>query len=265
MREAASAVEVEEEPREAWKPHAAFGVDCPGIMEWDSRDEVVWGATCNVCGTKTGTQAKLVSPELMAEWCMRRSRLPAQFMDKPFQKTKPSADARTALRAWLDGWDGKPRQWKSEMRRFEARVPVVEPVKAKPPILVGPPGTGKTHLLAQAALLIIREKLIPVGYWSMQQLIEDDQRGGFGGVIDRAIKTPVLILDDIGADPHVTDWKLSKLAEVIDGRYLAGRPLLAATNVQPSQWADQWGERTASRLLGMCDPVRLDDKDWRRK
>ena len=83
-----------------------------------------------------------------------------------------------------------------------------------------------------------------------------------GQAWERAVTVPVLALDDLGAE-RVTDWRLDQIADLVDERWQAERPIVVASNFPPKLWRDAVEERTASRLAGMTFPVELCGRDRR--
>src|ERR1051326_477489 len=147
-------------------------------------------------------------------------------------------------------------------------------------LLIGEPGTGKTHLAIAALRRIIkngREGL----FFDYQSLL-DRIRSGYDSASnssDReayrtALDADVLLLDDLGAH-RVTDWVQDTVTSIITHRCNHNKPFLATTNLPDPDaksgltirgplgveyrrtLADHIGERARSRLFEMCQVIKM--------
>ena len=70
----------------------------------------------------------------------------------------------------------------------------------------------------------------------------------------------LLIIDDLGTERN-TDYGLEKVYNVIDSRYLAGKPLILTTNLMLTDMkenTDTRYKRIYDRILERCVPVKID-------
>ena len=120
-----------------------------------------------------------------------------------------------------------------------------------PPIvmLIGPPGTGKTHMLEAVGRAFL-SKSKSVKYALVSSMLDslrpsgsDDPRAG----IAEYILPHLLILDDLGVE-KASDWVMEKLMAIIDDRYRSNRKLLVATNASEVEIIQRLGPRIADRL-----------------
>lgn len=148
------------------------------------------------------------------------------------------------------------------------------PLTEKPGLLiVGLPGTGKTHL-AVAALRQLLARGHEGVFFDYQNLL-DRIRSSYSetlGASDReayrsALDTEILLLDDLGAH-RVTDWVQDTVTSIVTHRCNHKMPLIATTNLPDAEITgtndsvrtsleDRIGERARSRLFEMCLVVRM--------
>jgi DNA replication protein DnaC len=151
-------------------------------------------------------------------------------------------------------------------------------------LLVGEPGTGKTHLAAAALLSLIGRGFEGL-FFDYQNLL-DKIRSGYdaaSGSSDKeayrvALDAEVLLLDDLGAH-RVTDWVEDTVTSIITYRCNNRKALIATTNLfdpdagggsvveRPAaaggrmeyrtQLAERIGSRARSRLFEMCKVIRM--------
>ena len=77
----------------------------------------------------------------------------------------------------------------------------------------------------------------------------------------------LLIIDDLGAE-RSTDYALEKVYNIIDSRYLSGKPLILTTNMtlkEMQETQDIRYKRIYDRIFEMCFPVRFAGRSWREK
>src|ERR1700722_9260054 len=148
-------------------------------------------------------------------------------------------------------------------------------------LLMGEPGSGKTHL-AVAAFRAIMAKGFEGLFFDYQTLL-DQIRSGYdksSNSSDReayriAMDKEVLLLDDLGAH-RVTDWVEDTVTSIITSRCNQRKPLIATTNlIDPEMGyvtyarstegkvdyrttlSDRIGSRARSRLFEMCRVIKM--------
>ncbi len=134
-------------------------------------------------------------------------------------------------------------------------------------LIVGPVGTGKTHL----AVGVLREAHrlgSSIAFAQVPQVLADIRAGiGRGDEeaakqIDMYSEVSVLALDDLGSE-RVTDWVREQLFLIINRRYEEMLPTIITSNDSLEGLEAHVGQRIASRLAGMCIGVALDGPDYR--
>ena len=129
-------------------------------------------------------------------------------------------------------------------------------------------GNGKTHLL-EALALKLRERGIASKLWVvadflafLRRLIHDSSKEDLDVVIERYQSGGVLLFDDFGME-YGTDWEMSVIERIINGRYRSRSITVINTNKD----LDELPERIVSRFF---DPeigivVLNQGKDYRRR
>ncbi|HET7480695.1 MAG TPA: ATP-binding protein [Rubrobacteraceae bacterium] len=132
----------------------------------------------------------------------------------------------------------------------------------------GDVGTGKTHLAVAVMNELISRRRVPALFVTVPELL-DNMRGAYndpGRDIDEwmaAVKNAdLLLLDDLGAE-RANEWVRERIFVIVNHRYREELPTIFTSNIGPKDLASQLGERTASRIIGMCDWISLEGEDYR--
>ena len=141
-------------------------------------------------------------------------------------------------------------------------------------LLMGPVGTGKTHLAAAALRALILEKGVHGRFVDFTSLVLELQMtfGGEGStrpILEPLVRCDVLVLDELGAG-KARPWVMDLLYYLVNTRYTENRTTIFTTNYSDfprssheESLTDRISARLRSRLYEMCRRVELRGKDYR--
>ncbi|HLA65204.1 MAG TPA: hypothetical protein VK600_01330 [Candidatus Saccharimonadales bacterium] len=171
-------------------------------------------------------------------------------------------------------------------RALQLATAAARRVMAHSLVLVGPPGTGKTHLAVGILAGRLAEWLssYPVETRTLDDgslAVRPSLRVGFLGVpklldtlryrIGRDDPDPLpgwatadlLVLDDLGREKQ-TDWALERLYVLVNERYEGLRPTIVTSNLSPDELSAAGHDAIISRLTEGGKLVLLSADDHRR-
>jgi len=129
-------------------------------------------------------------------------------------------------------------------------------------------GTGKTHLAVGVMNELMARKRVPSLFVTVPEFL-DNLRETYmipGRDLDEWMDTvknaDLLVLDDLGSE-RPTEWVRERIFVIVNHRYREALPTLFTSNIGPKDLASQLGERTASRIIAMCDWISLEGEDYR--
>ncbi len=129
-------------------------------------------------------------------------------------------------------------------------------------------GTGKTHLAVAVMNELIRRKRVPSLFVTVPELL-DNLRETYNKPgrnldewMDAVQNAEFLVLDDLGSE-RTTEWVRERIFVIVNHRYREALPTVFTSNIGPKDLAEQLGERTASRIIAMCDWIALEGDDYR--
>jgi DNA replication protein DnaC len=135
-------------------------------------------------------------------------------------------------------------------------------------LLWGDVGTGKTFLAACVANALLDQGILvrmPVTGELLNKLmgIYPSERNAF---LQSLNACSLLILDDFGME-HSSEFAMTQLFNIVDGRYRTGKPLIVTTNLTLQELKnppDLAHRRIYDRLLEMCTPIKVSGQNIRR-
>lgn len=211
-----------------------------------------WTA-CAKCAEEEAQQRREVEEKAKREnrrrWAMRRSGLDGRFLDVTFDSFEPCSSAQQKVLQAC-------REYASNVAR-DAGTGLW---------LIGPPGTGKTHLGSAIVRHLIDERSIGAAIFSGREIIRmlrstwgkrseaSDWTGGDDawpnteeGLIEDLGTISLLVIDEIGAS-FGSDAEQVQLFEIIDLRYKHRRPTVLLSNLPAKGLKDAIGDRSYDRL-----------------
>jgi DNA replication protein DnaC len=147
-------------------------------------------------------------------------------------------------------------------------------------LLMGPSGTGKTHIATGTISELTLKYGVQCIFTDFFHLLSDLRQAYSEGTPENEIIQPlvdaqVLVIDELGKG-RSNEWELNILDQLISKRYNASRETIATTNYVTREFArskednneileNRVGERIASRLFEMCELIHLEGRDYRRE
>ena len=202
----------------------------------------------------------------------------------------PSGYGDKAL-AGFDHRGGNQKEIKTRLLQYQKRF---DPADARGLLLLGAPGTGKTHVMCSLVAYLTLERGVRclfVDFFHLTARIRatygKDRRAQEReeDILNQLVEVPVLAIDELGKGLGTT-WELGIVDQIISRRYNAGRIVLATSNYLPEHWLDsaaadgrqaspsgrasrgdsleeRVGGRIFSRLAEMCDVLHIQGPDFR--
>lgn len=138
-------------------------------------------------------------------------------------------------------------------------------------LMMGNPGTGKSHLAFAIAKYLRKQEIGSVGFTTtgkVLSLIKETYKEGASqtenGILNDIANLSFLVLDDLGAEMKSRDefsWARSMLFEIINSRL--GKPTVYTTNYDDKTISEVVGERVASRLQENTKYINIFTDDYR--
>lgn len=141
-------------------------------------------------------------------------------------------------------------------------------LKEKNLLIMGNPGTGKTHL-SKAIARTLQKRGFKVGYIPAVELFNKIKSTYNTGSTERLFKEmkelDLLVIDDMGVETtklNDVSWTVRTWNEIVDARL--GLPNIWTTNLDDTMISDVVGQRTGSRLYENTRFIDLFTDDYRK-
>jgi hypothetical protein len=130
-------------------------------------------------------------------------------------------------------------------------------------VILGPVGTGKSHL-ACAAIRAASDEGATIAFKPIDEMLEELRPNGPERALDALTGVDLLVIDDVGGE-RATEWTAERLYAVVNRRWLDERPTIITSNLDRAALETHLGARTFSRLVGdKAIAVVLSGQDRRR-
>lgn len=207
-----------------------------------------------------------LTPEAAAAWDAEiKKQEDAEALAKKIERYHRSGAPQ---RYWLESLDTyvmKTQEQKNTAVFIKKFCVSVQKQEFKTLVLLGPAGTGKTHL----ACGVVRE----AGglYRNVFEIVEElrraksfDSKQTEKDIIDFYANCRFLVLDEIGRGINATDEKYV-IYMIINARYNTRKPTLIISNHRKIDFLDYIGAAAADRLTESADIIELSGASYRRE
>jgi DNA replication protein DnaC len=148
------------------------------------------------------------------------------------------------------------------------------PNESKNLLLVGPYGTGKSHLSVSITKELMGKGFkclflsVPKLLTKIKQTYNGSSKFSEADILELVETVDLFVLDDLGTEytnkkNDDDSWAHTKIFEVLDSR--SGKPTIFTTNLESSQLVRKLNERNLSRVMDGTEVIKMDGPDYRRK
>jgi DNA replication protein DnaC len=182
---------------------------------------------------------------------LRGARIPARFIGRTFDNFRADSDGqKRALTVARDFAE----QFADNRRRGQGLI------------LLGMPGTGKSHLASAIMQTMLERSICYVTCLDMIREVRDTWRKGSDrgelDVLDAFGTMDLLVIDEVGVQ-YGTEGEQTIIFDVLDRRYREVLPTILLTNQDSAGLKQFIGDRTFDRLTETCRWVAFDWPSYR--
>jgi DNA replication protein DnaC len=199
-------------------------------------------------------------------------------MKRTLKRSNAQIPARYTQHCTLGGFHERGNPSLGAAKRRVARLVDEWPMAERGLLLMGPCGSGKTHLAVAALLEIIAQgKPGRLLFSNFQDLIQEilasidsDHAPSRSEILEPILTADLLVLDELGSQKP-TQFVQDMLYYIINTRYNEQRTTIFTTNyldeprdAKEESLETRIGKRLRSRLFEMAERVIVDADDYRR-
>lgn len=187
-----------------------------------------------------------------------------EVLDKPFKWISRSVVCRECRN--IDILNTARNKLPSRYHDVSVDVDSSKLLAGKSILITGPVGSGKTYRLCEILLGCMVNGNSPVRFRTAGQIAREVResigRNEYSEYFGDLMREPVLFVDDLGTE-NATEFLKEFLYNIVNDRYNACQPLVITTNLTGKELGAIYGERLVSRLMEMCEIIKLTGKDRR--
>jgi len=181
------------------------------------------------------------------------------------EKCREDIQRKSFIKACIEGLN-IPERYKGVLEDDE----YLEAIKNKKGVIfTGAVGTGKTYKLV-GLIKSVANNMYPMGlmfrtFGSIIRKIKDSiGNNSYDDLFNQFLEPYIFVIDDLGIEQG-SEFTKQFLNDFVNERYNQGKLLMITTNLTSEELQNLYSERLLSRLMEMCEVVKLNGSDRRIK